>query len=296
MKEEYLWYVLKPFSVSAGEKYDEKKDQDLLMLCKSIPDVLFQILKTRKDGTTISLRVPKSYGNMVDGVESFGTTLTICDSATPGVHAVGTKIDMFATVKLAKKSIYPLIHDAKNIDRHIFSTFKDIPFGVFGLKLLHADSHHMTNQYNSIRKNNKRNEEHDVQKIDPYEKYAKTKSECTSFFYAEIFYGVKNIHDDGEYEKFIPCFSKTRQPNSLVHSKLIKFTDKNRSRASDFYEKFIHSKCKKTKNILSDLDLLPFVRFSESPYSIGLDSAQTTTTSNISIPETEFGNIDEDFR
>ncbi len=293
--EDYLWYVLKPFAVSAGEKYDEKKDQDLLMLCKNIPDVLFQILKTPKEGTTLTLRVPKSYGSTVEGVESFGSTLAVSSWATPGEYAVGTKIYVLSTLKLAKKSVYPLVHDKNNIDRHIFSTFKDIPFGVFGLKLLHAESRHISKQYDSVRKKNKLHEEKNISKIDPYEKYAKAKSECTSFFYTEMFYGVKNIHDDVEYEKFIPYFSKTRQPNSLVNNKRITFSDKHRSKASDFYEKLIHTKCNKTSMILSDLDLLPFVRFSENPHSIGHDSAQTPTTSNVHTPEADFDNLDAEF-
>lgn len=294
--EGYLWYVLKPFAVSAGETYDEKKDQDLLMLCKNIPDVVFQILKTPTEGTTLTLRVPKSYGGTVEGVESFGSTLTVSSGSTSGEYAVGMKIDVFSILKLAKKSVYPLIYDKNNIDRHIFSTFKDIPFGVFGLKLLHAESRHISKQYDIIRKKNKQHEEKNISKIDPYEKYAKAKSECTSFFYTEMFYGVKKMYNGIEYEKFIPYFSKTRQPNSLICDKQITSSDKNKSKASDFYEKFIHAKCKKTSMILSDLDLMPFVRFSENPHAIGHDSAQTPTTSNVHTSESDFDNLDAEFR
>jgi hypothetical protein len=295
MSEGYLWYVLNPFAVSAGDKHDDVKDRDLLMLCKDIPDILFQIFKTPKEGTTITLRVPKSYANNITSVESFGSKLTNSDGASPGEYAVGMKIDTLTTLRLTGKSAYPIITDKNNVDRHIFSTFKDIPFGVFGLKLLHAPSKIISKQYDSIRKKNKIHEEN-LSKTDPYEKYAKLKSECTSFFYTEMFYGVQNIHDDDKYEKFIPYYSETRKPNSLVSRKRIALSDKCRSKASDAYEKIIHTKYKKTNMVLSDIDLLPFVRFSENPYSISHDSAQTPTTSNVSVLENDFDNIDAEFQ
>jgi len=284
----YLWYRLKPFAVSVGEKYDERKDDDLLRLCRNVPDVLFQIFKTPQEGTTMVLRVPKFYGGMVESNESFGST--------PNDSPIGMKIDVLLTVRLAKKSVYPLVYDKKNIVSHIFSTFKDIPFGVFGVKLSHAPSHTISKQYDSIRKQNKQNEEKNISKIDPYEKHAKLKSECTSFFYTEMFYGVKSIRDDEEYKKFIPYLVDKREPNHLVLDKRAVFSDKHRNLANNFYENLILSKCKKTPMILSDLDLLPFVRFSENPYSIGLDSAQTPTTSNVHALETDFDNLDKEFR
>lgn len=295
MSDEYLWFVLKPFAVSVGDKYDDIKDCDLLMLCRDIPDILFQIFKTPKEGTTITLRVPKSYANKVTSIESFGAKLTNSDGATPGEFAVGLKIDTLTILKLVEKSAYPLVIDKNDIESHIFSTFKDIPFGVFGLKLLHAPSKIISRQYDVIRKKNKMHEEN-LTNIDPYEKFAKIKSQCTSFFYTEMFYGVQNIRDDEKYEKFIPYHSKTRKPNSLINRKRITFSDKRRDRASDVYEKMIHSKCNKTNMILSDVDLLPFVRFSENPYSIAHDSAQTPTTSNVSVSESDFDGIDAEFQ
>ncbi len=185
-EKKYLWYTLKPFATFAGEKYDEKKDEDLLRLCKNIPDILFQIFNTPQEGTTITMRVPEFYGKIVDAVDSFGSTL----NEAP----IGMKIDVLLTLRLAEKPAYPLVYDKKNIDSHIFSSFMGMPYGVFGLKLLHASSSLISKQYNSIRKKNKKHEEKNTSKIDPYEKYAKQKSECTSFFYCEMFYGVKSFH------------------------------------------------------------------------------------------------------
>ena len=184
----------------------------------------------------------------------------------------------------------------KNIDSHIFSAFKDIPFGVFGLKLLHAPSNIISRQYDSIRKKNKQNEEKNTSRIDPYEKYAKTKSECTSFFYCEMFYGIKNTHDEEKYQNFIPYLVKNREPNCITQNKRVTFTDKNRDKANDSYAKLLLSKSKKSSMVLSDLDLLPYVRFSENPYSIGLDSAQTPTTSNQYTSEDDFDDLDGEFR
>ena len=104
-KARYLWYKIKPFATSAGEKYDEKKDEDLLMLCKNIPDILFQVFKTPQDGTTITLRVPESFGEKITAIESFGSTLNI--------SPIMMKVDVFSTLRLAKKSVYPIIHDKK---------------------------------------------------------------------------------------------------------------------------------------------------------------------------------------
>jgi hypothetical protein len=286
--KKYLWYKIKPFSTSAGEKYDEKKDEDLLLLCKNIPDILFQVLKTPKDRTTLTLRVPQDYGRMVDSIDSFGSTLN--------VSAVGMKIQLLSTLHLAEKSVYPLVYDKNNVGRNLFSTFKDMPFGVFGLKLCHATSHRISKQYDSIRKKNKQSEEKNVSKIDPYESKAKQKAECQSFFHCEMFYGVRTLTDDEDYEKLIPYFVSGMKPNHLIRGKRIVYTDKQRDRANDLYADMILSKPKKTSMILSDLDLLPFVRFPENPYNLGLDSAQTPTTSNTSTSESAFDHLDEEFR
>ena len=286
--KKYLWYKIKPFSTSAGEPYDEKKDEDLLLLCKNIPDILFQVLKTPKERTTLTLRVPEYYGRMVDSMDSFGSTLN--------AYPVGMKIQLFSTLHLAKKSVYPLVHDKKNIGRNIFSTFKDMPFGVFGLKLCHATSDHISKQYDFIHKKNKQYEEKNISKIDPYENKAKQKAECQSFFYCEMFYGVKTLTEDNNYEKLIPYFVLDMKPNHLVRGKRIVYTDKQRDRANDSYIDLILSKAKKTSMILSDLDLLPFVRFPENPYNIGLDSAQSPTSSNTSTSESAFDYLDEEFK
>lgn len=287
-EKKYLWYKIKPFATSVSETYDEKKDEDLLRLCKNIPDILFQIFNTPQDGTTITIRVPEFYGETVEAVDSFGSVFN--DSP------IGMKIDVLSTLRLAEKSAYPLVYDKKNIDSHIFSSFMGMPYGVFGLKLLHAPSSLISKQYNSIRKKNKKHEEKNISKIDPYEKFVKQKSECTSFFYCEIFYGVKSFHDEETYKNGIPYLVERRKPNSLLQSKRIIFTDKHQNKANDYYEKLILTKSKKTSMILSDLDLLPFIRFSENPYSIGLDSAQTPTSSNVIVSEKEFGNFDEEFK
>ena len=283
----YLWYKIKPFAVSAGEKYDEKKDEDLLMLCKNIPDVVFQIFKTPTDGTTMTIRVPEYYGKTVEAVESFGSTQNV---------AVGMKIDVLSTLRLAEKSTYPLVHDKKSIDSHIFSSFSKTPSGVFGIKLLHADSRMISKQYNNIRKQNKQHEENNTLRFDPYEKHAKAKSECTSFFYAEMFYGVKHLGDEEQYKKSIPYLVDKRKPNHLVKDKRIVFSDKRRDRAYDYYKNLILSKCKKTRTVLSDFDLSPFVRFSENPHSVGHETAQTPTFSNTRSSESDFGNFDAEFR
>ena len=285
----YLWYKLKPFASSAGEKYDEKKDSDLIDICRDIPDVLFQVLKTPRQGTTITLRVPEDAGKKIEGFESFGHELREVPMAM--------RIEVITTMGLAGKSAYPLVRDTKNVSiSNLFSSFRDIPYGVFGIKMSHANSRIITKQYNAIRKRNSRDGEKNTSGLDPFEKFARQKSECTSFFYTEIFFGVRSIHDEHGYEKFIPCRGKERKPNGLVSKKRMAFADKHLDRANQFYEKMILSGPVKSTMVLSDSDLSPFVRFPENPYSVGLDSAQTPTTSNISVSESDFDGIDAEFR
>ncbi len=293
----HLWYRLKPYSVSSDEKYDSKKDEDLLMLCENIPDLLFQIFMTPNQHTTISLRVPIQYKDNLDAIESFETNMSPMNTTDikHGSTAHVMKLQRFSTLRLASKSAYPLMHDRQDMHANIFSTFSKIPYGVFGLKLLHAKSDIISKQYDLVKKKNKRSYDKETA-TDPYERHAKQKSECSVFFHCEMFYGVQTAGDETHFENSIPYFSKTRKPNSLLNAKTVTSSKSNPEKAYDFYKKFVFSAAKKRPMILSNMDIMPFVRFPENPNSIGLDSGQASTMSNSSVSENAFDDFTGDFK
>ena len=275
---EYSWYKINPFPSSAGEKYDEKKDQDLLMLCRNIPDFLFAVFRLPFSGTTLCLRVPKSHERMVESIPSFGSNH--CE------FPIATKIDSFVRLKLAKSSLYPLACE-KTASSDIFSLLSDAPFGVFGIKLRPAPSKTVTAKYRSLLR--KKSKQHDGNThFDPYEKNAKLKSECTTFFYSEIFFGVQKISDIGAFMGIIPYTSQHIEPNCLLQAKTVTSREKNLDAATKVLMKTMTEKCKGKNMILSDHDILSFVRFPENPQNVSLNTATSSTMASDSFDEREF--------
>ncbi len=266
---EYIWYKLLPYSTAVGEKYDDTKDEDLLMLCRNIPDILFLIFKLQSSGMTIAMRVPKIYQSMMESIQSFG----IVHNEYPLV----TKLDAYVTLKLAKNYVYPLVPDIK-LSSDVYSIISDAPCGVFGIKLGHAPSKHVTRRYKSLLKKSKKAQ--DTVHVDPYEKFAKQKAESTSFYYAEIFYGVKKISDIEPFEKTIPYTSDTLEPNHLITSRVFTARQKNLDAATKILQKTVKSKPKSRKTILSEQDIRPFVKFPEQPHILGLDTAASPVMSS----------------
>ena len=291
--ESYSWFKISPFPSSVGEKYDEQKDNDLHMLCHNIPDVLFMVFKLPVTGLTMWIRIPTSYRSIIESIKSFGVEYH------DGV-IVTKKIDALVKFKFAKNFVYPLVYDKTAIESNIFSVLSDSPYGVFGIKLRHAPSKPVTKQYESMLNKKKRNEnkgkdgDNSVSPIhvDPYEKMAKQKSECTSFFYSEIFFGVDKISHVEEFMKVIPYTSQHIEPNRLIRAKIVTSKEKNLSAAIEFLEKVAITQCNSDKKtILSGLDILPFVRFPESPQIFGLESAKSPTMASDSVDEREFNDV-----
>ena len=278
---EYSWYKINPFSSSVGEKYDVKKDQDLLMLCRNIPDVLFTVFRLPFSGTTLCLRIPKPHERMVESITSFGHNY--CE------FPIATKIDSFVSLKLAKSSLYPLACDhATSSD--IFSVLSDAPFGVFGIKLRHAPSKPVTAKYRSLLR--KKSRQHDDNAhLDPYEKDAKQKSERTIFFYSEIFFGVQKISDIDAFRDIIPYTSQHMEPNRLLRAKTITSKEKNLDAATKILMKTMTEKCKGKNMILSDNDILSFVKFPDNPQNVSLDTATSSTMASDSFDEREFRSL-----
>jgi len=284
----YSWYKINPFSSSVAEKYDEQKDIDLQMLCHNISDVLFVVFKLPKTGLTLCLRVPTSYRSMVESITSFG--FEYCE------FPIVTNIDAFVKLKLAKNFVYPLVSDETAITSNIFSVLSDSPYGVFGIKLRHAPSKPVTKRYEVLqnkkkKRNNDGNGSSNTIHIDPYEKMAKQKSECTSFFYSEMFFGIKNIFDITKFMKVIPYTAQHVEPNHLIRGKIVTSTKKNFDAATDYLKKTVMVQCNNKNMILSDYDILPFVRFPENSQILGLDSAKSPTMASDSFAEREFKDI-----
>ena len=266
---EYIWYKLQPYPAAVGERYDNTKDEDLLMLCRNISDVLFMVFKLQTSGMTIAIRVPKMNQSMIESIKSFGVVQ--CE------YPLITKLDAFVTLKLAKNYVYPLVPDTK-LSSDIYSIISDAPYGIFGIKLGHADSKHVIRKYKSLLK--KRPKNRDIVHVDPYEKLAKLKSESTSFYYAELFYGVKQISDIDTFERVIPYTSDTLEPNRLIRGRVYTAKEKNLTAATRILQKTVKSKLKSKKIVLSEQDILPFIKFPEQPHSLGLDTATSPVMSS----------------
>ena len=266
---EYIWYKLQPYAAAVGERYDNTKDEDLLMLCRNISDVLFMVFKLQTSGMTIAIRVPKMNQSMIESIKSFGVVQ--CE------YPLITKLDAFVTLKLAKNYVYPLVPDTK-LSSDIYSIISDAPYGIFGIKLGHADSKHVIRKYKSLLKKRPRNS--DTVHVDPYEKLAKLKSESTSFYYAELFYGVKQISDIDTFERVIPYTSDSLEPNRLIRGRVYTAKEKNLAAATRILQKTVKSKLKSKKIVLSEQDILPFIKFPEQPHSLGLDTAASPVMSS----------------
>lgn len=273
MMKKYSWYVINPFAVAVGEKYDEKKDKDLLMLCRDIPDIVFLVFHLQNDGTVLCLRVPEEYSHKVDSIESFGTVLE------PAYQI--TRIQSFVSLRLAKKPVYPLVND--DIESDIFSFLKDAPYGVFGIKLGHCSSKHILRQYNSLLK--KKDENNKC--IDPYEKLARQKTESTVFFSSEIFFGTRQIFDVDVFREMIP-HTLQHEPNYLKEKNRVSLTAKNPDRATKHLQKILSSKPHKSNNILSESEVLQFVRFPKNSQNLRLDTAKSPSMSTELHDETPF--------
>ncbi len=278
---EYSWFKINPFSSSVDEKYDEKKDDDLLMLCRNIPDIMFVIFKTPSAGTTLFLRVPTTHQRMVESIVSFGADL--CEK-----HII--LVDSFVRLKLEKSFLYPLVSD-KTVTSEIFSVFSDAPYGIFGIKLSHAPSKPIVSKYKSFLQKKARKNDEDKIHVDPYEKMIKQKSECTRFFYSEIFFGVQKLSDTGAFHDIIPHTAQHVEPNRLVQAKITIAKEKDLDAATKILKKTLETKCMGKNMILSDFDILPFVRFPTHPQNIGLDSAAIPTMASDSFDEREFGDL-----
>ena len=266
---EYIWYKLQPYATAVGEKYDDTKDEDLLMLCRNISDILFIVFKLQTSGMTIAIRIPKMNQSMMESINSFGVIQ--CE------YPLITKLDAFITLKLAKNYVYPLVPDTK-LSSDIYSIMSDAPYGIFGIKLGHADSKYVTRKYKSLLK--KRPKNRDIVHVDPYERFAKLKSESTSFYYAELFYGVKKISDIDSFEKVIPYTSSTLEPNRLIRGRVYTAKEKSLDAATKILQKTVKSKLKSKKIVLSEQDILPFVKFPEQPHNLSLDTAASPVMSS----------------
>ena len=266
---EYIWYKLQPYAVAVGERYDNTKDEDLLMLCRNISDILFMVFKLQTSGMTIAIRVPKMNQSMIESIKSFGVVQ--CE------YPLITKLDAFVTLKLAKNYVYPLVPDTK-LSSDMYSIISDAPYGIFGINLGHADSKHVIRKYKSLLKKRPRNR--DIVHVDPYEKLAKLKSESTSFYYAELFYGVKQISDIDTFERVIPYTSDSLEPNRLIRGRVYTAKEKNLAAATRILQKTVKSKLKSKKIVLSEQDILPFIKFPEQPHSLGLDTAASPVMSS----------------
>lgn len=272
----YSFYEINPFAASVDEKYDDKKDLDLLMLCRDIPDVVFLVFNLPQTGISMYLRVPEESKGKVDAIESFGTR--------EDDNYITTQIQSLVNLKLAKSFIYPLIND--DVESDIFSYIKDAPYGIFGIKLNHNSSKKIISKYKSLL----RKKDEDGICVDPYEKLAKQKFECTVFFRAEIFFGVKQIDKIDLFAKAIPHTVK-HSVNYLKQKNKTSISEKNQDRATTTLKKILSSNCKGKNMILSDQEISQFIRFPKNPQTIGLDSAKTPTMATTSFDEKVFDKI-----
>ncbi|MCE9651728.1 MAG: hypothetical protein K8Q89_01500 [Nitrosarchaeum sp.] len=271
----YSWFKIKPFSTTVGEKYDAQKDVDLMMLCEKIPDVLFAVFNLPKSRFTLCLRVPSNAGMMVRSIRSFG--VESCDLP------VVTKINALVQLKLAKNSVYPL--GDKLAISNIFSVITNAPYGVFVIKLYHTDSKPIISKYEKLAQKSKTS---DTVHLDPHISKAKQKSECTLFFRCNMFFGVQNISDIKAFQSIIPYASEHIEPNRLVPAKIILSKAKNLDAATDHLKKIVTTQSNHKNMILSNQDILTFVRFPQNPEHLGLEPATFPTMASDSFDERFF--------
>jgi len=264
----YVWYQISPFAVSVTDKYDDVKDRDLQMLCNTIPDFVFVIFKLESTGTSMFLRIPKEYANNINSIASFGVTLLDAPRCT--------KIESLMELKLRKKSIFPLVIE-KEIHHDIFSMLSSAPYGVFCIKLLHANSKIIKKQFDIHRKRFERKK--DTPDTNFYERMLRVKSEQSIFFHAEIFFGC-HTNNVKSFYSIIPCTGDDMEPNSLVKKKLTSAKPKNTEKATTLLEKKFLRESQKSQMILSSIDILPFVCFAKHPEHQQIKSAQNKLHSN----------------
>ena len=280
-KIDYTWYEVKPVISAVGEK-NEHEDDDILLLCRDISNVLLIVIKTINI-YEMYIRVPTEEKAIVESIHSFAHDIQ--------EYIPSTKIDAFCTLKLVKSNVYPLVTEKDEYNIHTIRSM--VPEGIFGINVKSAPSKHIVRIANKMQRNKKR--QGDKHKLDPHEGAISQKTKSGNFYYAEMFFGVKNIANVNTFFESIPYTGETQEPNRLKISKHIVATAKNTERAKKALEVALTSKIKTQKMILSEQDLSAYVTFPKLAQDVGMISGdKPTTAQGETYPMQEFSNIFED--
>ncbi len=281
-KHSFVWYRIRQFA--SAEKIDDVPSQDLLVLCGSISDIVIAIFRLDESGTSIYLRVPDFCASQVESIISFGKEKQ--------EYPVCTKIQSLVELKLRKKSVYPLVSNPADMHHNVFSLFSSAPQGAIFLKLSHTDSKKTKRQYDSIKRRYEKQKD-DAKNTNWHESACKAKADCRRFFHAQLFFGTLTPSDIDDFERILPCVGRDIEPNGLVRKKSILYNLKHPRRALDFLEKILLEKSKKSGMVLSENDIVPFVRFPENADRLQMEPASSETFSsglaaNVPDPQKEF--------